>query len=110
MSIREAIAEKVKTGNLEEFLLEDREFGGSYPGIWDVIARQVWKGQAIKAGRLIVYCERGKVFLCLCDKESSQVCFCAGDSVDEALLALERQLQDGTADWRKDKRATPYQR
>lgn len=105
MSIRDSIADRVKTGNLSEFLLEDPEWVGNYPGIWEILARQVWKGQQIQSGRLVIYCENEKVFLCLCDKESRQICFCAGDSVSEALESLERQLQSGKADWRKDSRS-----
>lgn len=110
MSIRKGIGGRVKPDNLGEFLCEDGEFGEQYPGIWEVLARQMYEGNPIKVGRLILYCEPGRVYLCLCDKESGQVAFCSGSSVDEALVSLEGQLQAGTADWRKDKRAGGYSR
>lgn len=88
----------------QEYLIEDGDFQQQYPGIFEFLARVKYNGRDRKPGRLILYYEPEKAFLCLSDKESGSVAFHAADGLNEALEGLEVRLQAGGVDWRADKR------
>lgn len=104
MSIMDGITEPVKVSQDDDVLVEDGVFGDQYPGLLEFLSRIRWKGENRQPGRLIVYCEAGKGCVCLSDKHTRQVAFYVADTIAEALEGVERQLQAGKCDWRKDKR------
>lgn len=109
MSILDNVGAPGGPGPESEYINEDEAFQEEFPGIFEFLARVRYHGNDRLPGRLIVYYEPGKASLCLSDKQSGSVAFHAGEGVQEALEGLERRLQGGTVDWRKDKKAR-YQR
>lgn len=105
MSILDSIKKPVKAGPDNPLNVVDDPFQEDFPGIFEVLACARHLGKDRETGRLIVYTEPGKAMLCLCDKDTEQVAFYACGTIQEALEGLERSLQSGSVDWRKDKRA-----
>lgn len=89
----------------DEYLFSDDLFSAEFPGLYEYLARVLVAGKSRAASRLIVYGEAGRVCLCLTDPHSAQVAFHSGEGFSEALEALERRLQEGKVDWRKDRKA-----
>jgi len=50
---------------------------------------------------LIVCAEEGQVKMCLSDRETNRVLWRSGDTVLEALEAMEKALEHGAKDWRE---------
>jgi hypothetical protein len=86
-------------------LIGEDSFGDDYPGIFELLTRVSYQGKARKAGRLILYAEQNRATLVLCDVEDGNVTFYASESFGEALEGLEKALQAGSCDWRRDKRS-----
>ena len=105
MSILDKMQQSQKEPVRGDFLLVDDPFAESYPGVFEVLARGKYKGKARKPGRLVMYAEPSRATLCLCDVDSQQVAFYTSEGFIEALEGLEKALQDGSLDWRPDKRA-----
>ena len=78
-------------------------FGDDYPGIFEILATSRRKGKVRETGRLSLSVDCGKACLCLTSKEAGVCAFYRAEGFSEALEGLERQLQAGTADWRKDR-------
>lgn len=109
MSILDNVGAPATPSPDEEFLHEDEDFQNQYPGLFECLSRIRHSGRDRLPGRLIIYYEPGKAALCLSDKHTGSVAFHAAEGVSEALEGLEKRLQGGTVDWRKDKKAR-YQR
>lgn len=105
MSILSKISKPVKAGPDNPLTVVDDPWADDFPGIFEVLAVARFEGKDRQTGRLIIYTEPGKAMCCLCDKETEQVAFYASESIVGALEGLERALQNGSVDWRKDKRA-----
>lgn len=106
MSILDKVPERVKGNDESEFCLGECSFQGDYPGIWEFLARQRYKGENRQTGKLVLFTEPGKATVCLIDRQTGQVSFFTSEALDEAFLGCEKALQSGNLDWRKDKRAT----
>lgn len=106
MSVVDKIGVPVKPDDEKEFLIEDDAFQEQFPGLFEVLCRCKYQGHPRVTGRLILFAELDRATLCLCDKQSGQVCFFTSKGFNEALEGLERALQAGKADWRADKRST----
>lgn len=91
-----------KSGNVD-LGCDPGSFGDLYPGIFEIIATQRFKGKERKMGRLSISVNCGKAVVCLNSKEAGKCAFYKADSIGEALEGLERHLQAGDADWRDDK-------
>lgn len=50
---------------------------------------------------LLILCERGRIKLCLGDRERGRSLWVTADSIEEGLAQIDEDLQLGTADWRK---------
>ncbi len=105
MSILDNVGAEASPDENAEYLVEDENFSTQLPGLFEFLARVKINGQNRKPGRLILYYEPGKAHCCLSDKHTGSVAFHAGEGLYEALEALERRLQEGKVDWRKDKRS-----
>lgn len=105
MSVLDQIKEPPSRGPEAEFAFDDEEFSQRWPGIFEILARQYYQGKERAVGRLILYSEPEKATLVLCDRETGQVAFYAASTFVAALEGLEKALQNGGADWRKDKRS-----
>lgn len=106
MSILDKVPERDKSSEDCEFCLEECSFQSDYPGLWEFLARQKYKGDSRQTGKLVIFTESGKATVCLIDRQTGQVAFFTHEALDEALLGVEKALQGGTLDWRKDKRAS----
>jgi hypothetical protein len=105
MSILDNVGSYVKPPPDAEFLAEDDAFSTQFPGIFEFLARIKVNGVQRKPGRLIIYFDAGKAHLCLSDKHTGSCAFHAAESVEEALEGVEKRLQGGGMDWRRDKRS-----
>lgn len=88
-----------------EFAIEDDGFGEQYPGLFEIIARIRWEGKKRKTGKILLFVDQGKASLCLSDVATGQVAFYKSNGFLEALEGIERALQEGTVDWRTDRRS-----
>lgn len=104
MSILDSISSGGQPEELGEYGLAECEFASQYPGIFEFLARQMYQGQERQLARLLVYAEHGKATLCLLERHSAQIGFHVAESLSEALEGLEKRLQQGTMDWRPDKK------
>lgn len=87
-----------------EYGVQEDTFQDEYPGIFEMIARIQYLGKARKPARLLIFLDDDKASLCLTDKATGKMCFYKSNTFAEALCGLERALQAGTVDWRKDRR------
>ena len=60
-------------------------------------------GKRRDSSTILVFCEEGRVKVCLSDREEGLVLFRSGRTLEEAVDALEACLVDGSADWRERK-------
>lgn len=105
MSVVAKIASGVKRDDTAEFAIGECGFGEEYPGIWEFVARQVYKGNPRATGKVVLFVDGGKATLCLIDRGTGQVSFYTAESVAECLVGAEKALQAGTLDWRMDKKS-----
>ncbi len=105
MSIIGKLKQSRQEVETSDSLLVDDGFGEEYPGIFEMLTRVKYQGEPRKPGRLIMYAEPNRATLVLCDVEAGMVTFYAKEGFSDALAGLERALQDGSADWRRDKRS-----
>lgn len=61
-------------------------------------------GNAAKTATLTIFSEAGMFKICLNDRAEGYSAFASGETVTEALEALEGQLSSGNTDWREAKR------
>ncbi len=105
MSVVAKIGVGVKRDEAAEFAVEECGFAEEYPGLWEFIARQRYKGEARATGKLVFFVEGGKATLCLIDRCTAQVAFFTSETLGEVLVGAEKALQAGSLDWRLDKKA-----
>lgn len=105
MSVVAKIGVSVKRDESAEFAIEECGFTEEYPGLWEFIARQLYQGTPRATGKLVVFSEGGKATLCLIDRCTAQVAFFTSETLGDALTGAEKALQDGSLDWRLDKKA-----
>lgn len=106
MSILDRVPERDKSSEDGEFCLDECGYQEEFPGLWEFLVRQRYKGAARQTGKLVVFTESGKATVCLIDRQTGQVSFFTSKTLDEAIRGTEKALQEGTLDWRKDKRAS----
>lgn len=104
MSVLDKIGKDGQDPVKGDFLIGEDSFGEEYPGVFEMLARRTYEGHSRRPGRLIMYAEADRATLVLCDVDAGKVTFYASSTFGEALEGLERALQAGTCDWRKDKR------
>lgn len=105
MSILDRVPERVKSADEGEYCLEECDFKVTYPGIWEFVTRQRYRGDARQTGKFVLFVESAKATVCLIDRQTGQVSFFTSETLDGAFLGTEKALQSGSLDWRKDKRA-----
>ena len=89
-----------------EFQCEDDLFSTEYPGLYEFLARVKINGKHRKSAKLLIYYEPERVQVLLIDKHTKSCAWHASKGVNEALESLERRLQQGSVEWKYDKRAT----
>lgn len=58
-------------------------------------------GSSRERSTISVFLEDGVVKACLSDRDQARTLWRSGPSVEDALMALEAAVVDGTADWRR---------
>ena len=92
-------------GQTCEYLLLDEYWQGEYPAIFEFLSRVVVDGHPRQPSRLVVYYEEAKACMCLTDPFTGKILFHSDEGLHEAFTSLEKRLQAGTSDWRRDKKA-----
>jgi hypothetical protein len=105
MGVLDKIRKTDQEVNATGYLVQECDFSLQYPGIFEMITRRTYEGKHRDVGRMIMYAEPNRATLVMCDVASGLVTFYAKETFSEALEGLEKALQDGTCDWRKDKRS-----
>jgi hypothetical protein len=102
-----SIIDKIKKGRQEVardgLLIGDDSFGEQYPGIFEMLVRVAYQGKPRQPGRLVLYAEPNRATCCLVDVDAGMVTFYTSETFGDALLGMEKALQAGSCDWRKDK-------
>lgn len=108
MSILGNVGSGVNPSDDDDYLVSDDLFSTEYPGLFEFLARIRIDGKPRRPGRVVLYYDSGKANLCLSDKHTGSCSFHADEGIQEALEGVEKRLQEGKMDWRKDKRARGY--
>jgi len=82
----------------------DSEFAAAYPAVWEYVTVRLWRGQVRQTSTLLFFREDGQWKVCCSDRDTDRVLFRSGDSIHEALDALEKALASPRADWRQSRR------
>lgn len=91
--------------SVREYLCEDSDFQGEYPGLYEYLGRTKVSGQDRQPSRLVVYYEDEACTLMLCDPQTAKILFHTSRTVDEALAGLEQRLiEPPVRGWKNDKR------
>ncbi len=79
----------------------DESWIEKYPILCEWLGDTTWDdGKPREPSQLGLKCEDGRIVLSVNDKEMKQSLYRSGESVDEALGAIEKALIDPGADWR----------
>lgn len=83
----------------------------NYPALWEYLSVAVWDdGTPRQRATLLLMYEDGLIKACLSDRALERVLWVASDDVLDLLSGMERQLADGTAQWRKKPPYNPGKR
>lgn len=84
--------------------VSDPEFTRAYPALYEYLCVPPDESDlSSPTASLTVFTEDGQVKLCLNDRYTGTVCFCSGLTLTDVLTSLDRQLQEGKAEWRVQK-------
>jgi hypothetical protein len=79
-------------------------FASGHPVLWEYLSAAVYEdGSNRTPSSLLAFVELGLVKICLNDRDLSRTGWVSGVSLEEALIALELKLGDGSLDWRAAK-------
>lgn len=82
----------------------DSQFSSTYPALYEYLCVPPDEMDlSSPTASLTVFSEDGQIKLCLNDRYTGTVCFCAGLTLTEVLQTLDGLLQSGKADWRLSK-------
>jgi len=84
--------------------VNDDEFAKKWPMLHQVLWAKSAYGKPREAGRLNVFCDEGKIKVCIACPTEGQVAFATIESLDSLFVKLEFMLQQGRLDWRADKK------
>lgn len=80
----------------------DEAWAKSYPILCEWISHDYWDdGKPREVATLVLKSEEGRVLAALNDKEGKASLYVTGDSLREALKAMEKALSLSAPDWRK---------
>lgn len=108
MSTLDDADRSVKRVEGQEFECEDEVFAQNFPGIYEWLARVMYKGKPRETASLTIKYRSGGVSLCLSAPQEKLVGWHQDKTIDEALEGLEKRLQARAMDWRERKEG--YQR
>jgi len=102
-SVFEKLQEVSGNGSSAEFAFGSGGFGDEYPGLNELVSRQLLQGKPVKTCTLQIFAQDGRAVVCVQDRHRSRKGFKSGESVSEALTAFEKALWAETVEWRSDK-------
>ncbi len=83
---------------------QDRE---AYPALIEFLTCCEWPdGAARKPGTLLIFCDEGRLKICLADRDQEVVLFLSVDGLFVALEACDDALRAEDGDWRPSKKDT----
>jgi len=88
----------------------DSEFAARYAAVHEHLTCDWLEGAARRTSSLTVFVDGGRWKGCLSDRENGLVLFVAADGFGGVLDTLERQIRDGTGDWREQRDYKPGRR
>lgn len=107
-SVFENLQEVSGNGQHAEFAFEPGDFGDQYPGIWELLSRQVFKGKPCKTCTVQIFAQDSLATICVQDRHRLRKGFKSAEGVTEAFQVLEIALWKEDVQWRSDK--PKYQR
>ena len=79
----------------------DEKWIETYPTICEHLGDATWDdGKPRTPSTISLSCQEGRIVVALNDKEMHKSLYRSGESVEEALRAIEKALVDPGADWR----------
>jgi hypothetical protein len=85
--------------------LSKDEWAIDTPGLWEYLTAWTYAdGSQRVTSTLTVFLEEGMVKVCLNDRDKGRVAFVSGRTVTKTLEALEEGLQEGSLDWRAQRK------
>lgn len=91
-----------------EYIAEDDDFQGLYPGIFEFLARIKVGGKDRLPSRLVIYYEDQQLTVMLTDPQNENLLFHTEEHYETALIGLNARLMDPPVrGWKQDKRYHP---
>jgi len=84
---------------------EDSDFTAEHPLLFALLSCEALAGKAVKRGSVTFVVEDGNWKCVVNDKEANEVAFVSGPTFLETLLCVEKGLNEGTLDWRRQREA-----
>lgn len=79
------------------------EWLDKYPALSEYLTTPVWEdGKARITATLLLFVEDGMVKICVNDRANERSLWRAGETVEDALRAIETGLAGGTTGWRRN--------
>lgn len=82
------------------------DFASAFPALHEYLTFTTYPdGGERQTSTLLFFLEEGLWKLCLCDRASDRTLWASGDAIEDCLLTVEGQLQEGRAAWRQSRQA-----
>lgn len=102
-SVFENLQEVTGNGHSREFAFAPDGFGDEFPGLNELLSRQLLQGKPVRTCTLQIFAQDCRACCCVQDRHRARKGFKSGESVTEALTAFEKALWSQTVEWRSDK-------
>lgn len=85
-------------------LVSDPAFEESFPALFEHCCLPAWEdGSPRRTSTLLFFCEEGSWKVCITDKAAGRVAFVSSRTFQDLLGTLDRMIQEGRLEWRKQK-------
>jgi len=81
----------------------DEGFQAEFPALFELLAATTQDGKPRESASVTIYVDQGRLKAIVSDKSSKMTYFTTLSGSCHALAELDRNIQDGKGDWRKQK-------
>ncbi len=83
----------------------DPQFFSRFPNLNDILFATESGGQPREPGKLLIFCDEGKLKVCITMPSEGLCAFLVIDSLDILCPSIEEAARKGNLDWRRDKKS-----
>lgn len=77
---------------------------GQYPTLWEFLTSSAYEDGSKRAtGSMLLFVDMGVLKACLNDRDTGEVAFLSGPSLESLLARASNGLEDGSIEWRAGK-------